>query len=207
MDLDPNKIYKKQLEYEEYVQTRYANPVDLTLETGIGTSTDPNDCVRIFAEILFGKSERNLGSDLHGLFMDLDTEPVDIFCMQIELFLYGFDIITKKKLDIFNLIDSTDDLVYKLKNYFKSTGIIVTVDEVFENININLYRDRNDYYCQITSKPPEFLRFGSDWYVLDYRILVNRKFKFDATTKLNKFRAFFINKEKRIFLLNFDLVN
>lgn len=200
MDPDPYKEYQKQLDYKEYVQLRYDNPIDLTSEA------EENDSVRMFANILFNKSERNLGSDLHGLLMDSDTEVADIFCMVVELFLYGFDIITKGT-EIFQLIDSTDDLVYKMKNYFKSAGISLTVDEVFDDTNVNLYRDRDDYYCQITSKPPLFLQFNSDWNVLGYRLLTNRKFQFDTTTPLNKFKTFFINKYRRIFILSFSLIN
>ncbi len=44
------------------------------------------------------------------------------------------------------------------------------VKEDFEQNNeINLYRDRADYFIQITSRPPEFLCYDG-WYWLDYRL-------------------------------------
>lgn len=106
----------------------------------------------------------------------------------------------------FDLVDSTDDLIFSIRSYLKSCGFTIKVDEVFdENLNINLYRDRNDYYCQITEKPPIFLNFSEDpWHILDYRLILNRKFDFNIRTPISTFRAFFINKQKSIFIVSFD---
>lgn len=204
MDRNPYKELQKQLDYAEYVTNQYNNPVDLTLQM---ENENENDSVRLLAETIFSKSERHVLSQNFGILMNEDAEPADMFCMILELFLYGFDIISGKK-SILNLIDSTDDFVYKMKTYLKSIGIKLTVYEIFdEDVNINLYRDRDDYYCNVTSKPPDFLHNTGGWHVLDYRILNNRKFKFDGTTPLVDFKAFFINRSKRICTVSFDLIN
>ena len=203
MDSDPYALYKKQLEYEAYVKSQMANYTDLTPDL----DQDPNDSIKEFAKSFFGKSERNTRQDLTGILMDEQTDVADIFCILLELFLYGFNIITDNKSVIFDLTDSTDDLIYKMRVYFKSCGFTIKLDEIFDfDINVNLYRDRSDYYCQITSMPPEFLINPDGWFVLDYRLILNRKFEFDIRTGLNVFKAFYINKERRIFIISFDFV-
>lgn len=203
MDLDPYTQYKKQLEYEAYVKSQYDNYVDLGEEV---EENNLNDSIRIFAESLFRKSEMNARQDLTGVLTDTDTGTVDIFCILLELFLYGHNIITNTQSNIFDLVDSTDDLIYKIRVYFKSCGFTITVDEVFDlDLNINLYRDRDDYYCQITSMPPDFLISPDGWFVLDYRLILNRKFVFNSQTPLNAFKSFFINKNRQIFIISFDL--
>jgi len=203
MDPNPYTQYKKQLEYEAYVKSQLANYTDLTPDD----QTDPNDSIRAFAESLFDKSEKNIRQDLTGLLMDEETDVATIFCTLLELFLYGHNIIVDDQITIFDLTDSTDDLIYKIRVYFKSCGFTIKLDEIFDDdFNINLYRDRDDYYCQITSKPPEFLINPDGWFVLDYRLILNRKFEFDIKTALNTFNAFFINKERRIFIISFDFI-
>jgi hypothetical protein len=200
MDLDPHKQYQKQLEYEAYIKSQMKNHINLAQYVD-----NPNDSVKIFAEILFSRSEKNLPYEKPGLLMDEGTETVDIFCVLLELFLYGHDVLVDSKSTVFDLT-GFDDLVDRINIYFRSMGFKIKLEENWEDVNINLYRDRFDYYCQITSKPPEFLMGTNSWYVLDYRLLLNRKFVFGAQTPLNTFQAFYVNKEKRIFLISFELV-
>ena len=202
MDLDPNDLYRRQQEHEAYVQRQKDNYVDLS--EGLD---DPNESVKLFAGHLFNKDYRYLSKDMCGLLLDITKTPVaDIFCILLELFLYGFDIKTKQSKTIFDLTESTDDLIYDLRPYIKSIGFILTVDEIFDDVNINLYRDRDDYYCQVARKPPPFMDFSLEkWNVLDYRLIPNRKFEYDNQTGLTAFNAFFINKQKRIFIISFGI--
>jgi hypothetical protein len=203
MDLDPNELYRRQQEHEAYVQKQKDNHIDLS--EGLD---NPNESVRLFAEHLFNKDYRYLSKDMCGMLLDITETPVaDIFCILLELFLYGFDIKTKKLKTVFDLTESTDDLIYDLRPYIKSIGFILKIEELFdEDTNVNLYRDRDDYYCQIARKPPPFMDFSIDkWNVLDYRLIPNRKFEFSVLTGLTGFSAFFINKEKRIFIVKFNI--
>lgn len=201
MDSDPEIQYKKQLEYEAYIESQKSAHVDIAKYVN-----NPNDSIKVLAEVLFSKSEDKLKDNLTGILMDEGTEVADVFCMLLELFLYGYGILVEEKYTIFDLVDSTDDLIFSIRSYLKSCGFTIKVDEVFdEDLNINLYRDRDDYYCQITEKPPDFLNFLADpWNILDYRLILNRKFNFDIRTPISTFRAFFINKQKSIFIVSFD---
>jgi len=70
-----------------------------------------------------------------------------------------------------------------------------------------LYRDRNDYYCEILQKPPFFLCYKG-WYVLQYRLLVNKKFVYNSMTPLRHFKAFLLNRrDKKIFTINFKYLS
>lgn len=200
MDSGPEIQYKKQLEYEAYIESQKSTHVDIAKYVD-----NPNDSIKVLAEVLFSKSEDKLKDNLTGILME-SAEVADVFCMLLELFLYGYGILVEEKYTIFDLVDSTDDLIFSIRSYLKSCGFTIKVDEVFdENLNINLYRDRNDYYCQITEKPPIFLNFSEDpWHILDYRLILNRKFDFNIRTPISTFRAFFINKQKSIFIVSFD---
>jgi hypothetical protein len=191
--------YKKQLEFDQYVAGQRENFTDLS--EGLA---DPNESVKIFAEILFNKNRDNLTDDLSGILIDESMENADIFCMLLELVLCGVDRLTHQTANILDLTDQTDELVYDVKAYFKSIGFNIKIKEQFIELDqINLYRDRDDYYCQITSRPPPFLCHPG-WYVLNYRLINNPKFKFDQTTPIENFKAFFISKSKQVFVIGFE---
>lgn len=204
MDPNPDELYKRQLEYEEYIRTQKNNNVDLTKL--VDPDINPNDSIKALAEFIFNKNENNLKDNLTGILLEGGHDTVDVFCMLLELFLYGYDVLVDSQYDIFDLVTSTDDLVFSIRSYLKSTGFDMKMDEVFdEDININLYRDRDDYYCKIGSMPPDFLGKVIDpWDVLDYRLITNRKFIYDTKTSLSTYKAYFINKQKRIFIVSFD---
>lgn len=195
--MDPYSNYKKKLEYYDYFEKQRENYIDLTKEDNV---------VSQFADMLFNKPKNNLGEDLFGILFDESMEPIDVFCTLIELVLYGINILTKNQYDLFKLDEPTDDMVYIIKTYLKSTGFDIEIhEEIIETNEINLYRDRDDYYCHITKRPAEFLCFKG-WYVLNYRIIDNKKFQFNSMTPLEKFKAFFISNNKKIFTFSFKFV-
>lgn len=186
---------QRQQEYYDYVEKQQENAIDL--------SADSNS-IQVLAQNIFSKKPLDTRYDAVGLISDGSMEVADIFCMLLELVLYGLDILSEKKADIFMLEESTDDIIYLIKNYLKSIGFTIKVEEIFmDTENINLFRDASDHYCEINKKPPPFLCFPG-WYILDYRFILNKKFTYDATTNLNTFNAKFLNKEKRLFKVWFD---
>jgi len=198
--MDPYSQYQQQLKYYDYVETQRENPIDLT------TDSNQQDMIKKLADILFTKHIDHLNDDLMGILIDDDMDIIDIFSMLLELVTYGLDIIQHGK-KWFEFTNSYHDVFYDLNKYLKSIGFVMDVNEIFDFIdNVNLYRDRTDYYCQIVSKPPPFLCVDS-WYLLDYRFITNINCVFDNNTPLREFKAFFINNEKRIFTINFDFTN
>ena len=186
---------QRQQEYYNYVDNQQANAVDL--------STDSNQ-IQILAQNIFSKKPLDTRYDTLGLTSDGTMEIADVFCMLLELVLYGLDILSNKKSDIFMLKESTDDIIYLIKNYLRPLGFTMHVEEILIDIeNINLFRDASDYYCEINKRPPPFLCFPG-WYILDYRFILNKKFTYDTNTKLDTFSAKFLNKEKRLFKVHFD---
>jgi hypothetical protein len=203
--MDPYSQYKKQLEYYEYYEKQKENFIDLS--QGL---EDPNNSVFELANILFNKSKRNLDQDLMGLFIDESMDVADIFCLLVELVLYGLDILSNGKNTIFSIEDSTDDIIYTIKSYLKSTGFDMIIHQEFIDIDndndTNLYRDRDDFFCEILPKPPSYL-CAKGWYILNYRIINNKKFVFTKITPLNNFKAFFISNTNKIFTMNFKFAN
>ena len=179
--------YQQQVDYYNYVEKQRSNYVDLA-------KSNPNDCVKIFANILFSKPVNDLSKDLTGIVIDESMEIIDCFCMLIELVLYGINILTNGQNEIFDLVDVFDPMVDLIKKYIKSMGfdLILREELFFDKDEIYLYRDRDDYYCQVTNRPPELLCYDS-WYVLNYKLITNKKFSFDQNSSLDIFKAFFIS--------------
>lgn len=195
--MDPYSQYKKQTEYYEYFEKQKENYTDLTSEQ--------NNSIALLAKHLFTKSKNNLTSDLTGILVDESMDTTDIFCMMIEFILYGLNILTNNNTTIFDLEESTDDIIYTIKSYLKSTGFNIEIHEEFMDDDVILYRDRSDYYCEILPKPPSYL-CHKGWYVLNYRIIDNKKFKRTLNTPLEKFTAFFITKQNKLFVINFKCI-
>lgn len=199
--MDPYSQYKKQTEYYDYFENQKKNYVDLSKD-----QTDPNNSIKRFAEILFIKSTKNLNQDLSGILIDETMETVDIFCMLIELVLYGLDILTESQYTIFDLVESYDDIVYTIRSYLKSAGFDVQINEILMDDDTILYRDNPNYYCEIVSKPLLCL-CDKGWYVLNYQMIENMKFNFSRITSIETFKAFFISKQNKIFTVNFKYLN
>lgn len=196
--MDPHSKYKKQLEYYEHIEKQREKFINLSENL----DTSKNEIAQL-AEILFNKSVNNLRDFSMELMANETMESVDIFCMLIELMLYGLTILTNNNGSIFDLNDSTNEIVDVTKLYFKSAGFEIIIKQDFvEDDASNLYRDRNDYYCEIVPKPPPYFCYN-DWYVLNYRMINNKRYSFDRTTSLNNFKAFFISNENKIYTITF----
>lgn len=192
--MDPYSDYSNLLAKYEYIEQQRNNYINITNEK--------NESIKSFAGHLFSKSIDNLSHDMVGILFDESMEIVDVASALIELFIIGIDQLSRKSL--FDLKTSYDDILFNLNKYFNSIEIEIKVDEVFDfTENINLYRDKNDYYCHITAKPPPFL-CSDGWYLNDYRLIINSYFIFNDKTPLDKFVAFFINHEKKIFRIHFE---
>ncbi|AYV85288.1 MAG: hypothetical protein Satyrvirus9_14 [Satyrvirus sp.] len=202
--MDYSKQFEKQIEYYKYFENQKENYTDLTDEN------NPNDSIKKLAEILFNKSINSLDYNLSGILVEDGMNVADIFCMLIELVLYGLDILTKSKNTIFDLKESTEDIVYIIKTYLKSAGFDMVVKQDFVDDGDDCtddpctYRKKDNYYCEIIQKSP-LLHEG--WNILDYSFLCNNKFKYNSTTNLENFKTFFISNKNKIFIINFRYAN
>lgn len=148
------------------------------------------------ANILFNKPINSLEYDLARLIIDDSMDIVDVFCMLVELVLYGLDILTSNC--IFDLIDSSDNIVDIIDTYLKSVGFTMTLIQSEYDYN---YCDSTDYYCEILPKPPAYLCYPG-WYVLTYRIRYNDRSDI-ANPHLSMYKAIFV-ANKQLFTIHFD---
>lgn len=196
--MDPYSEYQEQLEYYEYFEKQRENYTDLTRDL-----TDVNNSIYLLARELFGKTKNDLSSQLTSILIDESTETIDIFCILLELVLYGLDILTNGQADIFDLKDQTDDIIYKIKSYLKTANFDMSIEEEIVDPNdVALYRDDIRFYCEVVPKPPLYF-CAKSWCVLNYRLIINRNFKFTDDTPVTVFKAFFISKDKKVFTINF----
>lgn len=198
--MDYNSIYQRQLEYNQYLESQKENFIDLTVN-----DKGDNNSVFEFSKILFSKYKNNLDIDFSGILTDEYMQTVDIFCMIIELILYGIDFLSNKQIMIFDL-ESTDDLFYDLKKYLQSCGFDFKVSETFFDKKPILYRETNNYFIEILPCPSKFLRV-TGWYLLNYRLIENNKIKNHATLKLKDYKAFYINKNNKIITIEINYTN
>ena len=129
--MDHNSEYKKQLQYYEYFENQRKNYIDLS--TG---QADINNSVVELAKILFDKSSQSLCEDLTGIFIDNTMETADIFCMLVELVLYGLNILTLGDSTVFELCETTDDIVFNIKSYLKSMGFDMKVEQDYADDDV-----------------------------------------------------------------------
>lgn len=191
---------RRAAEFYKYLENQRNNPVDLTSES------QENQCMQL-ARHIFSINPDNLKDNLTRLQLDESMQIVDLYSMLLEILLYGIEILTGGHQTIFDLISDIDGFVYLLKKYMRSVGFDIEItNEYITRENINLFRDRDDYYCHITPKPPAEFFIPSDWAVSNYRLSLNRKFEFDDNSLLEDFSAFFISKNKEIFTFYFEFV-
>jgi len=192
--MDPYSRQQQEINHHEYVESQRDNYTDLT--------SHGNESVKMFADVLFSKSIDNLPKDLTGVLFDESMEMVDVHGALTELLLLGFDWLGNGS-NLFDLKTSYDDILFDLNKYFNLIGVKIIVNEVFDFMeNVNLYRDKNDYFCEITKKPPPFLQ-PEGFYVNDYRIITNGKFDYQNKS-IEQFIIFFINTNKTIFRIHFE---
>ena len=188
--------------FYEYLEHQRSNPIDLSAE-----SIDSSNQCRIIAEHVFKNHPDNLKDNLTRLQIDESMGTVDVFSMLTEILLYGINILTGGNQSIFDLETDLDDFIYLLKKYIRSIGFDIEVNnELVNKDDVNMYRDRDDYYCVVTKKPPPDVCNYGGWTLLNYRLLENRKFIFDKESLLEDFTGYFINKNKEIFTFYFEFV-
>jgi len=192
--MDPYSHFSREKEHYEYTENQRENYTDLT--------DHGNDSVKMFADVLFSKPIDDLPKDSTGILFDESMEMIDVHGALTELFLMGFDWLGNNK-TLFDLVVSYDDIIFDLNKYFDTIGVKIVVNEVFNFMeNVNLYRDRDDYFCEITRKPPPFLQ-PTGFYVNDYRIITNPNFN-HLNFPIEQLVTFFINKNKTIFRIHFE---
>ena len=190
--MDPYREYKKQTEYDEYVENQICNAVDIT---------DEPYQIAVLAQSIFTKSVHSLDNNLTGLLLDESMDQLDIHAMLIELILYGWNIINTKS--IFESEYFSYDTVELIKKYLKSCNIEMTVDEIPVISDIKLYLNESDYYCEILPKSPS--QFGkNEWCVLNYRMNINPKFIREANDNLDKYYSIIIINNDKIFSIKFN---
>lgn len=189
--MNPQTQYEKLLQFEEYIQKQ--------------KSLSESGSVSEFAKLLFEKNNNNFSkNDLLCMLLDDDLEPVDIFCIILELVLHGLDILSKGENTIFDLTDTNSCIVNTIDSYLQHIGFKIKVREEFFLENPVLYRDKNTFYCEILPMPPQqFCSKG--WYVLNYRLVDNNLFVFHKNTLINHFKAFFISNSNKIYTINFEM--
>lgn len=192
-----NQNLKSQREYLEYIEFQRENYIDLA--EGL---VDQNDSIRFLAEKIFREKPLDIRYDLIGILFDDETESVDLFCIMLELLLYGLNIITNDKANIFMLEETTEDIVYILKNYFRCIGMSFTVTNL--DLDPDTFRDTGEYYCEIVPKPIRMLCDPKDWYILKYRMILNNRCQYNMNTKLDYFKAYFLNNNDKVFSIHFS---
>jgi hypothetical protein len=201
--MDFHSRYNKQLEQYKYFQDRLENYVDLSKQID---PAEPNATIKLLADKVFNKNANNLDMDLTGILSDEDMEAQDLFQAILELVLYGLDIITDGSITLFDINDQFCDIMHDLKKYLKSMGLDMKIDEEIGVEDINAYADKTDHYYRIVPKPIKWLCPQTDWYVLTYRMIPNESFTCINTANtmpLSKFKTWFVNKQKKIFTIEF----
>lgn len=167
---------------------------------------DKNKSTQLLADHIFSKKLSELNeNELVSILMDDVNEKIDIFCALLEILLYGISKLSNNTCNIFDITNYLDDNIHVIKQYFKIMGVNANIVE--EDINcedILLYRDRDDYYCEILPKPPIYFCL-KDWCILDYRLCLNKNFVLNNENNIESFSAFFISKSKKIYVLSFSL--
>ena len=155
------------------------------------------------AKLLFNKSVTTQDNKLIGT-IDESMKPLDIHAMMIELILYLLSILNENA-TIFNLDKVNDPIVDTIKHKVNLLNMKLILEEIDFSLDPKLYRDKSDYYCEIVPKPPIYL-CQNDWCVLDYRLIINTKFKLDSNMHLSKYYSFFLTNNGKIFSIRFDYV-
>lgn len=194
--MDPYSIYAKQQEYYNYLQKQVENPVDLS-------TSSQSAAIKLMAERIFSKSDTTY--NLYGIMCDDSMNAADIFCMLLEFVLYGLDILTNKQTTIFDITESTDDIIFKIKRYLKSMGFDMKFhEEVMLDTESSLFRAKPEWFYELVPKSTlEWWCPPQDWYVLNYRLIPNKLFDITKNENLPDYKAFFISTDKKLFTIQF----
>ncbi|AAV50728.1 hypothetical protein [Niemeyer virus] len=186
--------FDKQCEYYKNIENRRNNPIDLS------KLDNPDNFVEIVANHVFSINENKLTDNLTQLLFDGETDIEGIFCVYLELILYGINILTNNTSSVFDLDNIENELIDKIQKYLGSCGIKMIVREELVD-NIFMFRDKSSHYCEIVPKPPSFLCVN-DWFVLNYRLITNVKNK--VKSNFTDYWAFFVTNSGKTFSVRFD---
>ena len=168
--MDPNKIYRQQQEFENYIEEQKDNAIDLTdVEVNKGT----NQSIRDLAGYLFNIPLDSLDNKLARIMPNIES-VADIFSVLLELVLYGLDILSNSEADLFDITTTDQKEVEVIKIYFKSLGFTIEIKEA---------TDFTKGYCAIAENKVNI----EGWLVLDYIMLLAADFKFDNDSRLDQF--------------------
>lgn len=173
----------------------------------IAPINNSNNLIEKLANIIFDKNGNISNNKITELLFDEQMDSADIFSLLIELILYGLYIVSNGEYTIFDLECDDNKIIDILNKGLNTIGFNMIINEERDILAYGsdscLYRDRNDYYCEIVPKPPNIFCFLNDWIIMDYRIIHNKNFYLSRDTNINNLNVFFISKQNKIFLINF----
>jgi hypothetical protein len=163
------------------------------------TSTTEDIAFKIFASPYDQDKKYNIHSN--------KPDPELIFQHLIDICLYGLYYIDPN-IKIHNLETINNPIIHYLQKHFTMLGFRMIVEEIvldFENASDILRWE--DYYCLILKNDPN--KPASEWYIKDYCMHQNEKFKYNIlTTPIEDYKAFFINYDKKVgFYLSFKYLD
>lgn len=161
-----------------------------------------NDFSRIFADKLFRSKLYELTQYRMMILLEDGMEVIDLFCILLEIFLYGWDILSDSKNSIFDLQDIFDDIVIEINSYLKMIGYEVYLEQLFD--------DQIAYYCQIYKSDDinshDYISLTTPWNPLSYYIVNNIKAIYHTHTPLKDIYAIFKINQK-VYQISFDFKN
>lgn len=207
---DENKLIKR----EQYIESCKDNATDLSVGLKDGCA---NDSIRIFAETLFSKDPSFFDNNIYGIMLESESNGDDIFCMLIELVLFGLDILNGGIATIFDLVNADDAedaectselacIINIMNIYLKNIGYKMNMSPYNEQ-NARSYRDKDDWFCEIVKKPSKYFCYDSDWCILNYRIMCNNRFKYSLNTFICDYSAIFMTTGGCIYKVSFTNSN
>lgn len=162
-----------------------------------------NNSVDLLADKIFSIAYDDLDRNNYRIMMQNDLRVEDMFFMYMEILLYGVNRLTQGA-TIFDLQESTDEIVYVLKKYFKVIGIELHVHEVHID-NVNEYRRSTEVFCELFSPPPENISpFLRENLVQGYRVRLGNHYT--NKNSLKDMFAIFLSKKRKLFNFSFSFL-
>lgn len=187
-------MWRNENEYYEYVQSQMENYTDLT--------TDTDNSAKKMATILFSQDVNVLKENISRIIPSEGMDIQDLFCMLIEILLYGIDMKTGGEYTLMDMDDSSTEIIDKISEYFKSIGFKISMEKK-DNMDISEYRNTDDYYCEITDLPISLIGKNS-WCVLRYMIIYNHMCNIEKD--INKMKTLFVTSDKKIYTIQFEIL-
>ena len=99
----------------EYTDSDY-KIVDLIPETG------ENSDIRNLAELIFSVPPGQLDNIENKIDVDQSMDVLDLYCLILDIILFGVDILTNGSFQIFDIDDTSCDMIKLVSKYVKSMG-------------------------------------------------------------------------------------